>query len=460
MMRFGFVLVLIVAALVALWRFVLFPPEAAPEATLACRHSVYDLSDGRIVWFSATRAPDALRYYLMTGETGVLRPEPSSEKSALRRFTAGPGWDLAAPVVARLEFRGCDDPKIAFEHRGAKLTGARRPVDVVETHFESEGVTLAGRLVLPQGPGPFPVAVLVHGSERDSAIWNNRFQFMFPAQGIGVFVYDKRGTGQSEGSYTQDFHLLAKDAAAAMARAKTLAGARGSRFGYEGGSQAGWIIPLAVRLSGADFSVIGYGLAESPLAEDREQVLSELRAMGYGDDALAKARAITDVTGRVMSSGFREGYDELAAIKARFGQEPWFEKIQGEFTGEFLRNPPWLLQIFGPFFGVGTSWTHDPVPVLKANAQPSLWILAGKDTEAPSENTLRILRELQPTLPELDIAVFPTADHGILETKFEDGEHKPVRFSEGYFEMLAAWIKTQRLDAPPPGVQTFEGAAR
>jgi uncharacterized protein len=49
---------------------------------------------------------------------------------------------------------------------------------------------------------------------------------MFPAQGIGAFVYDKRGTGISGGTYTQDFSVLADDAVVAMKDAKRLAGTR------------------------------------------------------------------------------------------------------------------------------------------------------------------------------------------------------------------------------------------
>lgn len=458
MKRFLIALLLLAASIAALWRFVWFPPETPPGAALACHHRAYDLSDGRIVWFGVTQYPGAFRYHLMSGVTGVMRPEPGNDTAARKRFSAGPGWDETTPVVARMELGGCDDPAIVFETGGQRLTGVRRDVDAQETSFMSAGVTLAGRLVLPKGEGPVPIAVLVHGSERTSAIWNNRLQTMFPANGVGVFVYDKRGTGRSEGNYTQDFHVLAADAAAAMAQAKAIAGARGSQFGYQGGSQAGWVIPLAALKSGADFTVVAFGLAEGPLAEDREQVQTELRAKGYGPGVLEKAREVTDATGQIMGSNFRDGFDELAKIKARYGQEPWFAEIEGEFSGDFLRNPPWLLQLIGPMLGVGTTWTHDPVPVLKANSAPSLWLLAGKDTEAPSDNTVRILRELQPTQPFLDIVVFPNADHGLIDVVEEDGKRRDTNFSAGYFETMVTWIKTQRLDAPAPGAQKYEGA--
>src|SRR3990170_3000444 len=43
-----------------------------------------------------------------------------------------------------------------------------------------------------------PLVVMVHGSERTSSL-NSPYAYSLAAQGISVFVYDKRGTGASEG---------------------------------------------------------------------------------------------------------------------------------------------------------------------------------------------------------------------------------------------------------------------
>jgi pimeloyl-ACP methyl ester carboxylesterase len=287
----------------------------------------------------------------------------------------------------------------------------------------------------------------------------NRLQYLLPANGIGVFVYDKRGTGKSEGSYTQNFHLLSDDAAAALNKARAMAGALASEVGFQGGSQAGWVIPLAASKTKADFAVVGFGLAENPLAEDREEVFDDLRTAGYGDDVIAKAREITDATSRVMASRFTDGFDELDAVREKFGKEPWYGKIQGEFTGEFLSTPDWLLRLLGPWFDVGTSWTYDPVPALQAYQGPHLWILAGRDSSAPPENTLRILREVQTTHPNLDIVMFPTADHGITEFEVKNGERVDMRFSDGYFQLLVDWILFKDAKVRVQGPIVYDGNA-
>ena len=101
----------------------------------------------------------------------------------------------------------------------------RIPFDATDTMFEGRrGIKLAGRLVLPKTNDPVPIVVLVHGAERDSAREWYALQRLLPAENVGAFVYDKRGTGGSAGKYTQDFDTLADDAVAAVREAKRIAG--------------------------------------------------------------------------------------------------------------------------------------------------------------------------------------------------------------------------------------------
>ncbi len=92
---------------------------------------------------------------------------------------------------------------------------------------------------------------------------------------------------------------------------------------------------------------------------------------------------------------------------------------------------------------------YDPKPVIARVQVPMLWILAGRDTEAPSKTTLAILQELEASGTPIDIAVFPNADHGIIEFAGpEPNAELAGRTSPGYFELLSDWIVTRRLDRP------------
>lgn len=432
-------LVLSIAFAIGAYFFVVRDPP--PDAKLACTYGAYVLSDGRILSISPSSGAEALRFVFMDGDTGLLLPDTGQTGTIPQQFSAGPGWAGKTPIRTKVNFEPCAVGALSIAIDGkAPVQGKKRAFDITDVSFVSHGITLAGRLVMPKVKTKIPVAVLVHGSERDSAILYNRLQYLLPANGIGVFVFDKRGTGRSEGRYTQDFQVLSDDAAAALAKARELAGPNASEVGFEGGSQAGWVIPLAATKTKADFTVVGFGLTESPLAEDREQVFDDLRRAGFGEDVIVKASEITKATGRVMASRFKGGYEELDLVRTKFRNEPWFAKVKGEFTGDLLRAPNWILRLAGPWFDVGTPWDYDPLPALKATQAPHLWILAGRDSSAPSENTLRILRELQPTRPNLDVVLFPTADHGIVEFETLNNERVDTRFSEGYFALLVQWI--------------------
>lgn len=394
-----------------------------------------------------TPASGDLRYRFLDGRTGLLRADGSEG-----RYAAREGWRKEGPTVASATFGPCPADRLEFEITdGPGGTATRLDLPMQDTRFASDGLTLRGRLVMPaQAHGPVPLAVLVHGSEDYSGVDIYPKQYLLPAQGVAVFVYNKRGTGGSEGDYTQDFHVLAADANAALQAAQRLRPEGFSRKGFLGSSQGGWIAPLAASQADVDYVVAEYGLAETALAEDREQVMDDLRAAGHGDDVLTKAREVTDATALLMVSGFTRGFDELSRVRRKYGAEPWFADIRGEFTGRVLEMPGWLPQwvaraIFSRY-DVNTSWGYEPLPVLAALAVPQLWVIAGADLEAPNAETLRRIRLLQSQGAPVDLAVFPDTDHGIYEFAAGDGERVMLRHPPGYLRLLAEWIRRPGLD--------------
>ncbi|MDR7135313.1 dienelactone hydrolase [Lysobacter niastensis] len=439
-----------VAAAAALGFWWMRPETNKPvDPRMACHVAAYRLDDGRLVDI-APLTDDGLRWRAMDGRTGKLQQDQAG------KWSGTVGWS-DRPDPTDVQLGTCEQSAMTFEgHRGQRLSFA-----ATETRFRGHGETLAGKLVMPPGDGPVPIAVLVHGSEAYSARTFNYFQRLLPANGIGVFVYDKRGTGDSTGKYSQDFHLLADDAVAALKEARRLAGARAGRVGFSGGSQAGWIIPLAANRSDADFAAVAYGLADTPLAEDRDQVQLDLIAAGRGPDVLAKAREVTDATAAVMVARFKGGYERLDAVKAKYAHEPWWKDMKGEYTGDLVRYPPIALRLFGPLHDEGTSWEYQPMPVLQSVKQPLLWIIAGADREAPPEETRRRLMAVARGKANATVVEFPGTDHGII--KFDvaaDGQRVETRVAEGYFQMLVDWLREGQLGSGPYGDAVVMARAR
>lgn len=407
---------------------------AADDRTGDCRIGTYHLQDGTDVDIGATDGPH-LRWRRRDGTTGKLTE--TSDGS----WTSALGW-TERPDGKRVSFSDCAKGEISFD--GVK--GKRIAFDVTETKFQGAGVTLAGRLVMPKGNSRVPIVVLIHGSEHDSARDFYTLQRLFPTEGIGAFAYDKRGTGASAGRYTQDYLLLADDAIAAVHEAKRLAGSRAGRIGYQGGSQGGWVAPLAAKIEPVDFIIVGFGLAVSPLDEDREAIALDMTRHGYGADVMAKAMEVADATAAIVLSDFREGYDQLDAVRARYAEEPWFKHVHGDITFALLEMSQAQLRERGPELLPHVPAQYDPMPVLRNLDVPQLWILGSDDTDAPSAETQHRLRALAAEGKPIVTAVFPHADHGIYEYETKaDGTRVSTRNPDGYFAMMRDFIRTGRV---------------
>src|SRR5579872_2493026 len=124
-----------------------------------CHVGAYRNSHGDLLALGTTATAGTLRYYFVDGRTGLLRA------GAAHEYTAGPGWESAAPVVARAQLGSCGSRQIAFALKGEpKGRWNRIPLVLTHTRFASHGITLEGRLVEPAGGKPKPAVVLVQGS--------------------------------------------------------------------------------------------------------------------------------------------------------------------------------------------------------------------------------------------------------------------------------------------------------
>jgi uncharacterized protein len=346
--------------------------------------------------------------------------------------------DASSPVACEEGVAVVRDSKERVR-RWPKLRIKRTP-----TEFTSAATTLAGELMEPLWrTGPSPLVVMVHGSERTPAI-GNQYAYALAAQGIAVFVYDKRGTGASQGEYTQNFELLADDAAAAFMHARNLMKGRFTRAGYFGGSQGGWVAPLAGTRSPADFVAVGFGLVASPIEEDHQQMRLEAQELGLGADATALLDRLSQATSRLLLSDFTEGYQELANVRRELATKPWADKIHGEYSGEMLRMVEADLARIGRprFDNLELIWDYDAMAVLKKLEAPLLWVLAGQDREAPIERTREALLKLAQEGKSVDLYLFPDTDHGMVEfTTNSNGSRTVTRITDGYLRLLGDWIR-------------------
>lgn len=407
-----------------------------------CAIGSYRLDDGSTLDLGPGAAGQ-LRWRRADGTTGALTRHGQGRWISTRGWTRvqdGHQLDSLYCGTASLRFDGVD--------------GRRIPLLMHDTRFQSGDTTLAGRLTLPPGSDTVPIVVLVHGAERDAALQRYSLQRELASAGIGVFAYDKRGTGMSGGRYTQNYLTLAIDAVHAMREARRLAGPRAGRTGYQGGSQGGWVAPLAATIEPVDFIVVSFGLAVSALDEDREAIVFDMQRAGHNANATAQAMEIADATATLVESGFSDGYAQLDEVRRRYGAQAWFGDVRGNVSGYLLTTPADTIRRDGPQLLEGLIPRYDPMPVLENLAIPQLWLLGGQDRDAPPFETLRRLSALQAAGKPITTAVFADADHGMYEFVIDaDGERVSTRQPDGYLRRMRDFILA-RPDAAHDGITT------
>jgi hypothetical protein len=217
------------------------------------------------------------------------------------------------------------------------------------------------------------------------------------------------------------------------------------------------VAPLAASRAPVDFLVVAYGLAVSPLEEDRAAIALDMTRHGYGPDIVAKAMEVADASAAVLLSGFEEGYDRVDAVRAKYGHEAWFGHVHGNFTFAVLQMPRDELRAKGPALLPGLDARYDPMPVLRRLRTPQLWVLGADDIDAPSAETVRRLRNLAAQGRPIVTAVFPRAEHGILEYEtLPDGTRVSTRNAPGYFRIMADYIRDGRLHGRYGDCEVFE----
>jgi dienelactone hydrolase len=230
----------------------------------------------------------------------------------------------------------------------------------VTGQFTNGDVSLSYVLDRPAGRGPFPAVVLGHGSGETRKEYASFFATQWVQRGYAALRYDKRGVGDSTGRYStvgvgnseQMFADLGSDMAAGMAHLRSLPDMDPKRIALMGPSQAGWIIPVAARLSRPQFMVI--------------------------------------VVGPTVT----------------VGEEIYFSRFAEQTTTPLAELAGVLKTFKGPH-------GYNPRPVLEEITTPGLWLLGGADRSIPTPDTVAILDALISQGKPFSKVVFPDADHSM-----------------------------------------------
>lgn len=243
-----------------------------------------------------------------------------------------------------------------------------------EVKFVSEGISLAGTIFAPNHIQA--AVVIVHGSGQEKRL--TAFATTLANNGIAVLTYDKRGVGESAGLYAgpevgtnnidfQNLNLLSLDASAAVNTLAEFLSNDQVAIGLIGGSQAGWIIPMAAaKNKKVRFMMVFSG----SLITAKEQLRFQFYTNG--------------------DQNFWETHSEEEARQHVFHDPDKYEFID-----------------------------TNPYDILSELLIPGFWIYGGKDIQVPVNLSIEYLDKLKSKGKQYDYKLFPNLGHN---TAFSDSE--------------------------------------
>lgn len=315
-------------------------------------------------------------------------------------------------------------------HRVGDLPPAYRkePVD-----FASAGIHLVGTLVVPSGEGPFPAVVWVHDGgavTRDSQVYTLG-AFLLAEHGVASLIYDKRGSGLSEGNFRTALpEDLAADALAGARFLRTRGEIDGSRVGIGGfGEGATAVLPSAFALGGDFAFAVAVGPSgEAPAAQRRYAAERRLEMLGVGDEERVKALSLLD---RVHAVWLTDAPDEcLDADLAAHTHETWFRVTR-------LPVPP----VVEPTPEFRAALAVDPAELWRSVKSPVLLVWGSADAEA---NPARAREALGAALEkagngDVEMRVFEGADDDLL-MRPTPGTGGVTTLAPGVTGVMVEWV--------------------
>ncbi|MDA0242677.1 MAG: alpha/beta fold hydrolase [Chloroflexi bacterium] len=296
--------------------------------------------------------------------------------------------------------------------------------------FQNGEIQLSGILTLPQGEGPFPAIVLVHGAGEGLADIYRYEGRRFAQRGIAVLAYDKRGDGNSGGNAASGtLPNLAEDALAAVRYLQTRPEINSQAVGLWGVSQGGWIQPIAATQEGSGVAFL-VALSPSGLPAQQQNLYwheNNYRYAGLSEKTLQR---------RLQANAFLQQF----LILARAGSLP---------------------SLFGQD---NLGLDIDPAPYWAKVTQPVLVQLGETDQNVPAAESAAVIRDALAHAGNHDytIVIVPQADHGLyINPQGNNLARTTLRYPPGYYYAATDWILARfGVGGAPQEVQVFPQVER
>lgn len=313
-----------------------------------------------------------------------------------------------------------------------------------EVSFKNGDVTLSGTLITPKKRGKFAAVVITHGSFPNERNSYKSWALHFVRRGIAALIYDKRGSGKSDGeTRSASMENLADDAIAGVSILKTFSEIDAKKIGVIGHSQGGWIAPLAA--TGSKDVAFVIASAASGVSPDKQSIFHRanvMREMGFSEPEVkiaAELRTKLYASGKLLLEGKPNAKEERKKISnelAKYAKEPWFER------GAEL--PP-NLDGDDPSRGALELLFFEPEPIWEKVKVPALIIWGDKDTIVPVGESKTIIENAvkKSGNKNVEIKIFSNVNHGVVVVPPPNSEWDFPRIELNYYKTMVEWLNAK-----------------
>ncbi len=304
--------------------------------------------------------------------------------------------------------------------------------------FKNGDVSLQGTLLTPKKTGPVPVIVYLHGSGPMTREGFRPYAEKFARLGIAGLFYDKRGTGDSGGSWTSaSLDDLAGDALAAIAYLNSQKQFKASRIGFWGISQAGWIAPYAAaRSDDVGFMMVISGGGATPRESELYSYQKEFEKAGLSDEQQQQGFAALDTWFDYLGARAERAQLQASLDSLRGGPlKPLAEQLDRVTPSEKNRaNWSWVAD-------------YDPAEDIAKISGPVLLLFGTEDHQQPSGVAMKKWREGLHAAgnQRVTLVEFPGAGHGIRVGSAHSHEGR-APFADGYEDVQIGWLWRHLID--------------
>ncbi len=369
-------------------------------------------------------------------KSGLVRILSSTSENG---FSAGTSLLVNPPVEMHINFaknRRNEVVSLTWQQNGStRRTASKVNVRREEVSFLNGEVKLSGTLITSATRGSHPAVVFLHGSGALNRYSFGPFPDFFLSRGFAVLIYDKRGTGGSNGNFEKStFDDLAADGRAAVQFLKNHKGIKPRQIGLCGSSQGGFLAAsVAAGNRDTAFLVNLYGMFVPAWQQELYRAEAEMRVDGLSEKEIAEALAFTKLEFEVGQTG--QGWEKFAAAMQQSKGKKWLDYVPKSSSPDELRHD-WQ-----------TVYSFNPSLALEKVTCPVLALFGELDKSTPVPQTIanmqRALRIAGNT--NFTYKVFPKGNHGLLESETGGNSEVPKlkRFVPELFDMMTTWLRKE-----------------